>query len=63
MKSATKDVSRELYLTSSVNNMAIIVDTLVGDTLGEGGLYGRIIRIDKVVLPSGSGQVVAGGGE
>ena len=41
---------RVLILTSSVDNVAVVFLSLVGDGLAENVLNGRVVRVDKRVL-------------
>ena len=38
------------YLTSGIDDITVIVDTLVVDTLSEGVFDCRVIRVDELVL-------------
>jgi hypothetical protein len=38
------------HLTSGVYDIAVIVDTLVTDTLGERVFDSRIVRLDELIL-------------
>lgn len=37
-------------LACGIDDVAVVLDTLVGDALCKGGLYGGVVGIDKVVL-------------
>ena len=39
-----------LVLACGIDDVAVVLDTLVGDALCKGGLYGGVVGIDKVVL-------------
>ena len=45
-----KRVNTCAYLTRGINDITIIVNTLVIDALGEGVLDSRVIRLDELVL-------------
>lgn len=38
------------YLASGVDDITVIVNTLVTDTLGEGVFDSRVVRLDELVL-------------
>jgi hypothetical protein len=37
-------------LASGINNVAVIVDAIIGDRLGEAGLDGWVVGLDEVIL-------------
>ncbi len=51
MVSARRDeLLMNTNLTGRVDDVAVIFDALVSDTLGEGILDGRVVRVDELVL-------------
>ena len=44
-------------LACGIDDVAVVLDTLVGDALCKGGLYGGVVGIDKVVLAAVSTAV------